>query len=150
MTNVTPRRAASFHHGLVASRRLEPAGQDRDLRLVLFESHDVLREFYRQALTAAGNQVVAAVPSARSAHQAILEHRPDIAVIDSLLPDGPGLELCRSLRLAAPEVVLVFYTVADRPTETTQARSAGVRGVLEKNMRPGPLVIAVLVAAHQQ
>jgi DNA-binding NarL/FixJ family response regulator len=129
---------------------MEPMGRDRNLRLVLVESNDILRDFYGQALIAAGIQVVAAVPSARSAHQAVLEHRPDLAVIDSLLPDGPGLELCRSLRLAAPEVVLVFHTVADRPAETTQAWSAGVRGVVEKSMRPGPLVIAVLVAAQQR
>lgn len=73
---------------------------------MLAESHDILREFYRQALTGAGLQVVATVSSARSAHQAVLDHKPDIVIVDSLLPDGPGLELCRSLRLAAPDVIL--------------------------------------------
>ncbi|GAA3747878.1 response regulator transcription factor [Salinactinospora qingdaonensis] len=44
-------------------------------------------------------------------------HRPDLVVLDVMLPDGDGFDVCRTLRRTLPDLGIVFLTAKDTPSE---------------------------------
>jgi DNA-binding NarL/FixJ family response regulator len=73
---------------------------------------------------------------------------PDVAVVDVLLPDGSGLDLCRVLGEIAPDVPVVVHSAVLTPAHTREAWAAGARAVIPKTIRTAALVDAVLDAAR--
>src|SRR3954464_13052619 len=68
-------------------------------RLLLLEDDPVVRAFLADNLTADGYDVLVAETGAHALR--LLEYkRPDLAVVDLMLPDGSGLELIRRVREA--------------------------------------------------
>jgi two-component system response regulator DevR len=111
---------------------------------VLVEDHPVLRQQFTGRLTDAGVHVVAAVGSLFAGQDAVISHRPDVAVVASHLRDGRGIELCRTLRTAAPRVVLLLHAGVVTVFEEQEAMDAGVAAVVPKAIRGTALVAAVL------
>jgi DNA-binding response OmpR family regulator len=56
----------------------------------------------------------------------------DLYLLDSRLPDGSGIALCRSLRALAPETPIVFYSANAYEADKQQALEAGAQGYLTK------------------
>ncbi|MGI5402442.1 response regulator transcription factor [Streptomyces sp. CA-135486] len=63
--------------------------------------------------------------SVRQARQVAGQTRPDVALLDVMLPDGDGRALGRELRAARPETALVFLTARDAPAEIVGALGFG-------------------------
>ncbi|GAB1646349.1 response regulator transcription factor [Krasilnikovia sp. MM14-A1259] len=68
------------------------------------------------------------------------EFRPEIAVLDVMLPDGSGLDLCRSLRDAGGDLGVLFLSARDAETDKLDGLSIG-DGYLTK-----PFSVAEVVA----
>jgi DNA-binding NarL/FixJ family response regulator len=67
--------------------------------------------------------VVASVPSGTEAVEAVATLRPDVLVVDLMMPDLNGLEVCRAVREASPETAVVIVTAF----EDEQVRRIAVR-----------------------
>ena len=69
-----------------------------DARTVLIVEDDVaFADFLRAAVESVGHRAFV-VTNATEALPAFVEHRPDLALIDLLLPQGDGFEVCKSIR----------------------------------------------------
>jgi two-component system, NarL family, nitrate/nitrite response regulator NarL len=76
--------------------------------------------------------------------QKAVELKPDLVVVDFLMPGMGGLEAARKISLATPGVPILLYTVCDFPPEfKVEARKLGVWNVINKNTPPEQLVSAV-------
>ena len=58
--------------------------------------------------------------------------RFDLYMLDSGLPDGNGLDLCRTLREVDPETPVLFYSGYAHPAEIQKAMAAGAQGYIIK------------------
>lgn len=78
--------------------------------------------------------------SARDARAAFKRHSSVAVLLDWVLPDSPGTELCRELRAADPMVTIIF--VSGRHDETSIARGldAGADDFVAKPVREGELI----------
>ncbi|MER7661344.1 MULTISPECIES: response regulator transcription factor [unclassified Streptomyces] len=63
--------------------------------------------------------------SVRQARQSAGQTRPDVALLDVMLPDGDGRVLARELRERYPETAVVFVTARDAPAEIVGALGYG-------------------------
>lgn len=73
------------------------------------------------------------VSSADEAEAAIRARRPDVAVIDALMPGTDGIELTRSIVAADPRTRVVVLSEYQDDLLKTRAIGAGASGYLSKN-----------------
>ena len=69
-----------------------------------------------------------AVGTATSAAEALrraADERPDVVVLDVVLPDGDGLDVYRAMRADGHQVGVVFLTARDAPADTIAGLTAG-------------------------
>jgi two-component system, OmpR family, response regulator len=67
--------------------------------------------------------------------------RPDLIVLDVMLPDLDGLEVCRRLRAAGNEVPVIFLTARDTSSDTVRGLALGGDDYVTK-----PFSVEALVA----
>lgn len=119
-------------------------GVDGDrIRVFLVDDHEMMRIGLRESLSAEADlEVVGEWPQAVGAVEAILQAQPDVAILDVILGDGNGIELCREIRAASDIRCLVFTSaVGDEPLY--EALMAGASGFLLKDAGRDELVSAI-------
>jgi two-component system, NarL family, response regulator LiaR len=105
-----------------------------DLRTILADDDPLARRVIRDTLQAAGITVVAEAANGREAVELAVFYRPDIVVMDHMMPEVDGLEATRRLQALAPEVHVVMLTGATDEELGLQALVAGASGWLTKDM----------------
>ena len=116
--------------------------------VVLVEDHALTRAGLRTALDAAPDlYVVAEADDGPSGLDAIVQHRPDVAVIDIGLPGSDGIEVTRRTRQASPRTRIAILTVHDLETEILAALAAGADAYSLKTSPPEQIVSAIRTAA---
>jgi two-component system OmpR family response regulator len=86
------------------------------------------------------------VSTARTAAQALAvarAERPDLVVLDVLLPDGDGFEVCRTLRAEGHHLGIVFLTARDAPRDTIAGLTFGGDDYVTKPFSVDELVARV-------
>jgi DNA-binding NarL/FixJ family response regulator len=112
------------------------------LRVVIADDHPPTRMGVRMALEDAGMEIVAEVATADAAIAAVVERRPDLALLDIMMP-GSGVRAAREIAVRTPEVAVVMLTASRDDLDLFQALSAGARGYLLKDTDPDRLPIAL-------
>ncbi len=100
--------------------------------LVVDDDAQVLRAIAR-VLEDAGHAVTTAL-SGEEALSLVRRQRPDLIVLDIIMPEMDGLEVCRRIR-ADPflaKIPILFLTAKSRPTDAAQALDAGGDDFLTK------------------
>ena len=88
-------------------------------------------------------EVVGEAGTAAQALDRIPPAEPDVAILDVQLPDGNGVEVCRELRSARPELNCLMLTSFADDEALVDAVMAGASGYLLKEIRAASIVDAV-------
>jgi len=114
------------------------------LRVVIADDHMVVRQGIRGVLEEVeGLEVVAEAGDGDEAMALVLEHLPDVVVLDVNMPGKTGLEVARLLREEAPSVRVLILSMHDDPEYVLQAVRAGADGYVLKDVAPAELREAV-------
>jgi two-component system, NarL family, response regulator DevR len=117
---------------------------DRVIRVFLLDDHEIVRDGVRALLEGVtGMEVVGEAGTAAEALARIPPTRPDVAILDVRLPDGSGVEVCRELRSAHPEVQCLMLTSFADDEALFEAIVAGAAGYLLKQVRGTDIVDAI-------
>ena len=121
------------------------------VRIFLLDDHEIVRRGIRDLLEAQeGLTVIGEAGTAGEALELIPTLLPDVAVLDARLPDGSGIEVCRDVRAAHPEVNVIILTSFDDDEALFSAIMAGAAGYALKQIRGNDLVDAVRRVADGQ
>ncbi|GAB3665715.1 response regulator transcription factor [Nocardioides korecus] len=117
-----------------------PAGAGATTVLVV-EDEPLINQAVGDRLRAEGHRVVSAYdgPGAVAAHA---EHRPDLVVLDVMLPGFDGLEVCRRIQAVRPVPVLML-TARDDESDVLVGLGVGADDYLTKPFRMRELVARV-------
>ena len=114
------------------------------IRVYLLDDHEVVRQGLRALLESAGDiEVVGESGSAVDASNRIPALRPDVAVLDARLPDGSGIEVCRTVRAVDPTISALILTSYDDDEALFAAIMAGAAGYVLKEIKGSDLVSAI-------
>ena len=105
--------------------------------LVCDDELQILRAL-KVILRDAGFEVIASA-GAQEALDAAAVKRPDAAVLDLVLPDGDGIEVCRQIREWSEMPIIVLSAVGEE-TEKIRALDAGADDYVTKPFSPGELI----------
>lgn len=121
------------------------------IRVFLLDDHEVVRRGLVALLEASGDiEVIGESGSAQEAVRRIPALRPDVAVLDARLPDGSGIDVCRDVRSADPEIQALILTSYQDDQALFGAIMAGAAGYVLKQVRGNDLIDGIRrVAAGQ-
>ena len=91
----------------------------------------MILELLSGSLRFAGFDVVTAVSGAE-ALRAVTAARPDLVLLDVMLPDGDGFEVVRRLRSSGPDVPVIFVTARDGVRERVAGLALGADDYVTK------------------
>ena len=100
-------------------------------RILYVEDHADTREFVSLVLRQEGFEVVAGDSISLGLLLAETE-RFDLYLLDSWLPDGSGLELCRRIREFDQHTPILFYSAAAYESDRVLALQSGAQAYLIK------------------
>jgi DNA-binding NarL/FixJ family response regulator len=114
------------------------------MRIVLVDDHPiVLSGLERLFRLQPDMEVVGQSRNADDALRAVRHERPDILVLDLLMPGTHGLDLLRAMHGQYPETRVVLLTAGADDAQLLEAIRLGAQGIVLKEMAPEVLVNAV-------
>jgi len=119
------------------------------VRVLLVDDHTVVRRGLRLVFELEDDlEIVGEAADGREALERVAELRPDVVVMDLLMPVMNGVEATRAIRTAFPDVEVVALTSVLEDRMVVDAVEAGASGYLLKETRPDDLFEAVRAAAR--
>jgi two-component system, NarL family, response regulator LiaR len=126
-----------------------PDDRPQRVRVLLVDDHTVVRNGLRLVFELEDDlEVVGEAADGREALARVAELRPDVVVMDLLMPVMNGVEATRAIRGAHPDVEVVALTSVLEDRMIVDAVEAGASGYLLKETRPDELFEAVRAAAR--
>ncbi|MFI0369320.1 response regulator transcription factor [Actinomadura sp. 1N219] len=109
-------------------------------RVLVVDDEANIRDLIDVALRFHGFATVTA-GTGEEALRAAGEERPDLVLLDVMLPDLDGFEVCRRLRAGGDQVPVIFLTARDTPSDTVTGLTLGGDDYVTK-----PFSIEALIA----
>jgi two-component system response regulator NreC len=114
------------------------------IRVVSVDDHAVVRSGLKLVLEAEDDiEVVAEAGNMREAVFAVRREKPDVVLMDLVMPGGSGIDATPAVLKEAPEAKVLVLSMQDDPVYVREAFAAGASGYVLKEGADTELVQAV-------
>lgn len=112
--------------------------------ILLADDHALVREGTRRVLEQEADfEVVAEASDGEEAVKLAIEHSPDVALIDIVMPKLNGIEATKQIKESCPGVVVLVLSAFDDDQFVFSLLEAGAAGYLLKSVHGRELVAAI-------
>src|SRR3982751_6231852 len=120
-------------------------------RVLYIEDHEDTRELVTLVLEQKSIEVVTGSTIKSGVALAVSEEF-DLYLLDSWLPDGSGLDLCRKIREFDKATPILFYSAAAYEIDRAEAIKSGAQAYLIKRSHPLELcrLVESLIESHRR
>ena len=102
-------------------------------KVMLVDDHELMRDGLREALERSGEfEVIGEAGDGDSAVREALTLKPDIIIMDVIMPVKDGIEACREIINVLPETRVLMFTASPEEDAVVESFAAGATGYLEK------------------
>ena len=106
---------------------------DRQVRVMVVDDHEIMRDGLREVLERTGNfEVVGQAGDGASAVNIAMKLKPDVIVMDVMMPLKNGIDACREITEALPDTKVLILTASTEEDAVVEAVAAGATGFLQK------------------
>lgn len=106
----------------------------QNIRVVLVDDHPVILQGFKAMLDSMdGIEVAGVSDNGTEGMEMILKEKPDVALMDIMLPGASGLEVMRQLKKQLPELRVILITASDSDLFLVEALRYGAAGYLTKD-----------------
>jgi two-component system NarL family response regulator len=111
--------------------------------VLIVDDAELFREALKAAFVQEGFSVVGAAADAMAAIDLAREHRPDLVMLDVLMPGMSGLEVVGAIVKASPTTRVVLLTSSESAEDLLSAVKVGASGYMTKDT-PLPRLVAAM------
>lgn len=105
------------------------------VRVLVADDHALFRRGLEMVISAEEDiEVVGEAGDGKDAVNLVLEHVPDLVLMDVRMPGGGGIEATRAIKEAAPNTKILMLTISDEEEDLYGAIKAGASGYLLKEI----------------
>lgn len=104
------------------------------MKLLIADDHTLFRDSLRGLLTARGIEVVGEAGNGKEAVNLARQLRPDIVLMDLVMPEMDGLSATRLISVELPDVKVVVLTASNEDEDLFEAIKSGAHGYLVKDL----------------
>lgn len=118
------------------------------IRVLVVDDHAVVRSGLRRVLDA--ERDIETVAEAETAERAVFEaiqHKPDVVLMDVVMPGKSGIDIIPALQQDAPQAKVLVLSMQDDPRYVREAFAAGASGYVLKEAADTEVVEAVRAVA---
>ena len=117
---------------------------EKKSRIVLIEDHTMVRQLFAHLIREdLGHTLAADCTTVAEGTDALLKEKPDLAIVDWMLPDGRGFDLVRQVGPKLPRTRWLFMSSNEQGHLVREAVSLGVQGFVMKRSDLGTMREAV-------
>ena len=118
--------------------------EQNPIKIVFADDHEVVRAGLRRLLSLDKSiRMMDEANNGRDALELVLYHKPDIALLDIMMPQMSGVEVTRELKSRKSETFVVILTAFEDGSHLEQALAAGADGYLTKDIPSKELISAL-------
>jgi DNA-binding NarL/FixJ family response regulator len=117
--------------------------QSDKVRVLIADDHRLVSLGLRMVLERAGMEVVGEAATGRLAVEMAEEFKPDVVLLDILMPDMDGLQALGAMRSSVPQASIIIITAYARPDFLARAVAMGAAGYITKDEDPAKIPVAV-------
>ncbi len=119
------------------------------ISVMIVDDHVIVREGIAEVLERSGEfDVIGQAGDGEEAVIKVRELKPDVVIMDILLPEKNGIEACREITAAMPDTRVLMLTASNNQGAIAQSVNAGASGYLQKYSGKDMLLSAVREVAH--
>jgi len=112
-------------------------------KILVLEDESSIRSFVVINLNRAGYEVIEAATGAEAFEQLRLHPDVKVAILDIMLPDTDGFEVCRKLRTADPHIGIIMLTARTQEMDKVTGLMTGADDYVTKPFSPAELTARV-------
>jgi two-component system chemotaxis response regulator CheY len=109
-------------------------------RILVVDDAPFIRELIRAMLEARGHEIVAEAIDGDMAVELALKLRPDIILMDLIMPKKSGVEASREIISAWPDANIIAVSTADHESLLVKAVEAGCRRFVAKPFQKDEII----------
>ena len=111
-------------------------------KILTIDDNPQLSEMLRLCLEKQDYEIIVAYSGSEGLRK-FQDNHPDLVVLDIMIPDMDGWEICRSLREMSPNVPILILTVLKEKANIVRGLAMGADGFVAKPFRPGEFVARI-------
>ncbi len=101
-------------------------------RILIVDDSQFMRSILKNLLTPKGHEVVGEASNGREAIEKYKKLRPDLVLLDIVMPDMDGLETLKEIKKIDPNAKVIMCTALGQQKIVIDALKAGARGYIVK------------------
>jgi len=118
--------------------------KQKKVRLLIADDHEIVRKGLRVLLeTSTEVEVVGEAANGKEALSKAAQYRPDLILLDLVMPGKDGLEVIKEIKNNFPSVKILVLTSYSEEEKLAQALKEGALGYLLKDSSPEELLEAI-------
>jgi DNA-binding NarL/FixJ family response regulator len=119
-------------------------------RILIVDDHEIVRQGLKMVLELEADfEIVGEAGSGQEAIRQISLFRPNLVLLDLMMPDISGIEVVQAVKAKQPQVRFLMLTGIGAEAAVKQSLGAGVEGYILKNVSPNALCDAIRTVRDQ-